>query len=105
MSSSLIAENLKRTKRYTLRFMYTVGTVLFVVYLFSGVYSIANNEVGRFTHATPRRNVAAANPEVVKQLLDYAEKARADLGDVGRPGQGQRQAGWVEVASPRLLAK
>ena len=51
------------------------------------------------------KNVAAANPKVVKQLLTYAETARKDLGDTGRPGKGQRKAGWVEKASPRLLKK
>jgi len=50
-------------------------------------------------------NVATENPEVVKQLLAHAEAAREDLGDVGRPGKGQRKAGWVEKASPRLLKK
>ncbi len=50
-------------------------------------------------------NVATENPEVVKQLLAHAEAAREDLGDVGRPGKGQRRAGWVEKASPRLLKK
>ena len=51
------------------------------------------------------RNVAAENPAVVKRLLAHAEAAREDLGDVGRPGKGQRKAGWVEKASPRLLKK
>ena len=50
-------------------------------------------------------NVAAANPKVVKQLLAYAENARKELGDVNRPGKGQRKAGWVDKASPRLLAQ
>ena len=51
------------------------------------------------------RNVAAENPEVVQRLLAHAETAREDLGDVNRPGKGQREAGWVDKASPRLLAK
>ena len=51
------------------------------------------------------RNVAAENPAVVKRLLAHAEAAREDLGDAGRPGKGQRKAGWVEKASPRLLKK
>ena len=51
------------------------------------------------------RNVAAENPEIVKQLLSHAEAAREDLGDMDRPGKGQREAGWVENASPRLLKK
>ncbi len=49
------------------------------------------------------QNVAAANPEVVKRLENYAKEAVADLGNVGRPGGGQRPAGWVEKPSPRLL--
>jgi len=51
------------------------------------------------------KNVAAANPKVVKQLLAYAENARKELGDVNRPGKGQRKAGWVDKPSPRLLAQ
>lgn len=50
-------------------------------------------------------DVAAANPNVVKQLLAHAEAARKDLGDTNRPGKGQRKAGWVDEASPRLLKK
>jgi hypothetical protein len=42
---------------------------------------------------------------VVKQLLAHAEAARKDLGDTNRPGKGQRKAGWVDEASPRLLKK
>ncbi len=45
-----------------------------------------------------QHDVAAANPDVMKQLLDLAEKARADLGDdlTGRPGSGRRPAGKVD---------
>jgi len=50
-------------------------------------------------------NVAAANPKMVKQLLAHAEAARKDLGDTNHPGKGQRNAGWVDKSSPRLLAK
>jgi arylsulfatase A-like enzyme len=50
-------------------------------------------------------NVAAKHPRIVKKLLAHAEAAREDLGDVGRPGKGQRKAGWVEKASPRLLQR
>lgn len=50
-------------------------------------------------------NVAAANPKVVKRLLALAEKAREDLGDVNRPGKGQRPAGWVKEPAPRLMGK
>jgi arylsulfatase A-like enzyme len=48
-------------------------------------------------------NVAGANPEVVQRLLALAEKAREDLGDVNRPGKGQRPAGWVDQPAPRLF--
>ena len=50
-------------------------------------------------------DVASTNSKVVKQLLAYAEAARKDLGDTNRPGKGQRKAGWVDEASPRLLKK
>ena len=50
-------------------------------------------------------NLADKKPDVVKRLLAYAEQAREDLGDVNRPSQGQRKAGWAEKASPRLLKK
>ena len=49
------------------------------------------------------RNVATGNPAVVKKLMKLVEDARADLGDSNRPGKGQRKAGWVAKASPRLL--
>lgn len=41
------------------------------------------------------KNVADANPKVVKQLLDLAEKARDELGDslTGRTGKGAREPG------------
>jgi len=51
------------------------------------------------------KNVAEANPEVVKRLSALVEKAREDLGDTKRAGKGQRKAGWVEKASPRLAVK
>ena len=50
-------------------------------------------------------NLADKNPEVVKRLLALAEQAREDLGDVNRPGKGQRKAGWVKNPAPRLLKK
>jgi len=49
-------------------------------------------------------NVAAEYPEVVNRLLALAEKAREDLGDVGREGKNQRPAGWVENPKPLLLS-
>ena len=44
-------------------------------------------------------------PQVVKKLLALAETARADLGDMQKKGAGQRDAGWVENPTPRLLKK
>jgi arylsulfatase A-like enzyme len=50
------------------------------------------------------RNVAAAHPDVAGRLLALAEKARADLGDVDRPGKGQRPAGRFPNPVPRVRA-
>ena len=47
--------------------------------------------------------VSARHPDVVERLLALAEGARADLGDLGRQGAGQRAAGWVDDPEPRLL--
>ncbi|MHC4556541.1 MAG: sulfatase-like hydrolase/transferase, partial [Planctomycetota bacterium] len=47
-----------------------------------------------------KNNVAADHPDVVKRLLGLAEKARNDLGDVGRKGKNQRPAGWVVTPVP-----
>ncbi|HSG71431.1 MAG TPA: sulfatase/phosphatase domain-containing protein, partial [Planctomycetaceae bacterium] len=50
------------------------------------------------------RNVAKDHPEVVARLTNYAEQARADLGDRDRPGAGQRPAEKITGApQPRLL--
>ena len=45
-------------------------------------------------------NVAAEHPGVVARLSALAEQARKDLGDVGRPGSGQRPAGYVDHPVP-----
>ncbi len=50
-----------------------------------------------------RRNAAARHPLVVTRLSKLADRARAELGDVGRPGTGQRPAGRVENPTPRVL--
>lgn len=42
------------------------------------------------------REVSAEHADVVRRLLAMAEKIRAEIGDVDRPGRGQRPAGWVE---------
>lgn len=46
-------------------------------------------------------DVAADHPDVVARLTTLAEQARADLGDVDRPGAGQRARGVVENATAR----
>ena len=48
-------------------------------------------------------DVADKHPEVVARLLELAESARQELGDFGRQGRGQRPAGWIDDAEPRLL--
>ena len=50
-------------------------------------------------------NVAESNPQIVKKLQSLAESARKDLGDLNLKGKGQREAGWVDTASPRLKGK
>ena len=50
-------------------------------------------------------NLTSEYPDVVKRLLALAEKARRDLGDVGRPGSDQRPAGFMADPTPRVLAK
>ena len=42
------------------------------------------------------KDVSKENPEIVKRLLALADKARADLGDVNKPGKGQRPAGMIK---------
>ncbi|MBN2452139.1 MAG: sulfatase [Lentisphaeria bacterium] len=41
-------------------------------------------------------DMTASHPGVVSRLHALAEAARADLGDLGRQGSGQRPAGWME---------
>ncbi len=52
-----------------------------------------------------KNNVAADHPDVVERLLGYAEKARADLGDINRPGSGQRPAGHYPDPRPMWLSE
>jgi arylsulfatase A-like enzyme len=49
------------------------------------------------------REVSAENPEIVQRLSSLAEKIRAEIGDVDRPGKGQRPAGWVDAPNPLTL--
>ncbi len=50
------------------------------------------------------KDVSADHPDVVKRLLGLAEKAREDLGDIGRTGSGQRPALLVNAPKPRLMS-
>ena len=50
-------------------------------------------------------NVAAEHPDVVAKLMTLAERARKDIGDVGRPGLNQRAPGWVSRGTPLLLGR
>ena len=43
------------------------------------------------------------HPEIVASLTALAGKARADLGDRGKPGKGQRTIGRIKNPTPRLL--
>lgn len=47
-------------------------------------------------------NVAAEHPEVVGRLMDLADQARAELGDLGKPGSGRRKIGRVENPRPQV---
>ena len=52
------------------------------------------------------KNVAAAHPEIIAQLSKIAEQARADLGDKGKPGPGQRKPGKITgEAQQQVLQK
>ena len=51
-----------------------------------------------------QNNVADQHPEVVERLMALAEKAREDLGDMGREGKNQRPAGFVQQPTPRTMA-
>jgi arylsulfatase A len=44
--------------------------------------------------------LSAQHPQVVERLLALAEVARRELGDVGRPGSGQRPCGRVDRPLP-----
>jgi arylsulfatase A-like enzyme len=50
-------------------------------------------------------SIAGRYPDVVKRLLALAEKARDDLGDVGRKGKNQRPARWVVTPKPLLSSE
>ena len=47
-----------------------------------------------------RNNLAAANPQVVRELMIWAEKGRKDLGDANLKGAGQRAPGKIDNPVP-----
>ena len=55
--------------------------------------------------AQESRDVIAQHPDVVAALTRLADAARAELGDVDRPGRGQRTAGWVSDPQPVRLGR
>ncbi|NOX99679.1 MAG: arylsulfatase, partial [Verrucomicrobia bacterium] len=50
-------------------------------------------------------NVAAKHPEIVERLKRLADEARADLGDQGKQGAGQRPPGKVDNPVAQILKK
>ena len=48
------------------------------------------------------KDVAEQHPDVVQRLMRLAEQARADLGDLDKPGAGQRPVGRFENPTPRV---
>ena len=54
------------------------------------------------TDISEQHEASAEHPDVVRALLALAEGARNDLGDLNRPGTGQRPAGRVEAPTPRV---
>lgn len=50
-----------------------------------------------------KNNIAADHPEIVAKLEKIADGARADLGDQGKDGAGQRKPGKVETPVPQVL--
>ena len=50
-------------------------------------------------------NVADERPEIVRELIAIAERARADLGDRGIRGSGQRPPGKVDAPQPATLSR
>jgi len=57
------------------------------------------NDIGSTT------NLAKEYPHIVESLMAHAERARADLGDRGKRGAGQRQIGTMKNPTPRVMAK
>jgi len=45
------------------------------------------------------------HPKVVQRLMDLAQKARSELGDLGQAGSGRRAAGYVNQPTPQVLSR
>lgn len=56
------------------------------------------------TDISSEHDVAADHPEIVERLMKLAERGRADLGDRGRPGAGQRERAEVEHPVPLTMS-
>ncbi len=54
---------------------------------------------------TEEKQVAEANPKVVKRLCRLAERIRADIGDWDRKGKNERPAGYVQNTTPQVMKK
>ncbi|MFP6893129.1 MAG: sulfatase [Opitutales bacterium] len=50
-----------------------------------------------------QEELSEKHPEVVQRLMALAEPARADLGDLGKTGKGQRAIGKVDDPKPQVL--
>jgi arylsulfatase A len=50
-----------------------------------------------------KQNVIAGQSEIVARLTQLADVARSEIGDAGRPGRGQRPAGWVADPQPQRM--
>ena len=50
-----------------------------------------------------QKDISEQHPEVVKRLMGLAVPARADLGDIGKLGKGQRSIGKVSDPQPQTL--
>jgi arylsulfatase A-like enzyme len=48
-------------------------------------------------------DVSSSHPDIVARLMEYAQQAREDLGDMGREGRNTRPAGFVARSVPQLM--
>ncbi|MCA9090078.1 MAG: sulfatase [Planctomycetaceae bacterium] len=64
----------------------------------------AENHPGALFHLVndigEEHNLIEDHPDLVARMLDLADAARKDLGDVGHPGRGERPAGFVSDPQP-----